>query len=63
LQYFHQEEKDGYIEPEGDESASLMVWFSKALVNVHIISFNSRWKTHSPSVGLGPLSFPFRSLV
>jgi hypothetical protein len=35
------EEKDGYIEPDGYESTS-MVWISKALVNMHIISFNSR---------------------
>jgi hypothetical protein len=50
------EEKDGYIEPEGDESTS-MVWLSKALVIARIIYFNCRWETHSPSVGLGPLSF------
>jgi hypothetical protein len=33
-----------------------MVWLSKALENVYIVSFNSRWETHSPLLGLGHLS-------
>jgi hypothetical protein len=49
------EKKDGYIETEGYESTS-MVWLSKALVNAHIISFNSKQETYLPLVVLEPLS-------
>jgi hypothetical protein len=49
------EKKDGYIETEGYKSTS-MVWLSKALVNAHIISFNSKQETYLPLVVLEPLS-------